>query len=450
MTITLGFLLPLIAYIALYVVLRKKRPAFIAPASLLAAAAVALISTLVILGVVFLSPQWPEGTQIAWTAVEANNKPLVIGGPREEAIVGWPNGSFSPSLKATANEKGEAVIEISGGNAFVLDSDQKEFLNGDPLVPGENKKIADYTFRVVKGQTLLTLVLLVLVPVPVFVATFVLARKKRFASPLLLACGAALVVPITVAAIAFLSPRLPEGLLPGWTQKIEVGKEGTDANVFFYLPNGSVGRARVYSLESQIEKTELAASQSEETMKLKHWAASVRLLLDSDGSVRILERKKTWTKQGKLPCKLSVIWPGLNLPVEIRKEDTKLIMDFPPPWRLVSPIPPSPDEIEALSKEKPVPSLPTTSHAQSKNKNASESAAQETQELKLVVTSRARPDDIAFLLPFGQGISDTRETLTLVKKAGSETVFPPNKNLRSKDDNVPPEYRQASRPEPMP
>lgn len=445
MTITLGFLLPLIAYIALYVVLRKKRPALIGPASVLAAAAVALISTLVILGVVFLSPQWPEGTQIAWTAVEANNKPLVIGGPREEAIVGWPNGSFSPSLKVTANERSQAVIELAGGSAFVYDNDKNDFLNGDPLLPGETKKIADYTFRVVKGQTLLTLLLLVFVPLVVFFAVLVLARRRQRASPLLLAFGAALVVPITVAAIAFLSPRLPEGLLPGWTQKVEVKKEGTDANAFFYLPNGSIGRTRVYSLESQIEKTESAASQSEEAMRLKQWAASVRLLLNGDGAVRVLVREKTWTNQRDLPCKLSVIWPGLNLPVEIRKEETKLIMDFLPPWRLVSPIPPSPDGTEAASKEKAIPNLPVTAHAQPENKNASESSTQEIQELTLVVTSRARPDDIAFVLPFGQGINDPRETLTLVKRPGNETIFAANKNLRSKDnqrDNVPPEYRQ--------
>src|SRR5262245_15091755 len=98
MTIALGFLLPLIAYIVLYVVLRKKRLSWIGPASPLAAASVAIISTLVILAVVFFSPQWPEGTQIAWTSVEANNKPLVVGGAREEAVVGWPNGSFTPSF----------------------------------------------------------------------------------------------------------------------------------------------------------------------------------------------------------------------------------------------------------------------------------------------------------------------------------------------------------------
>src|SRR5215208_3253005 len=182
MTIMLGFLLPLIAYIVLYVVVRKKRIAFISRTSAPAAAAVSLISTLVLLGVVFLSPQWPEGTQIAWTAVEAEGKPLVVGGPREEAVVGWPNGSFTPSFKVTAGEKNQAVIEISGGNAFIHDDEKSTYLNGDELLPGEPKKIGDYTFRVIKGKALLTISLLIFLPLVVFILVFALNRKKQPAS----------------------------------------------------------------------------------------------------------------------------------------------------------------------------------------------------------------------------------------------------------------------------
>jgi cell division protein FtsW (lipid II flippase) len=449
MTIALGFLLPLLLYIALYVWLRRKRPGSVGRAATLAAAGVALITSAFILGVAFLSPQWPEGTQIAWTAVEASSKPLVIGGAREEAVVGWPNGSFTPQLKITANEPAQAAIEISGGNAFVYDEDAKTYLNGDVLATGEPKKIGDYTFRVIKGRTLLTLSLLVFLPLAVFIAVFVLSRKKQSPPPprlaLLLAAGAALVIPLILVAVVFLSPRWPDSLLPAWTQKVEISKDGADVPAVFYLPNAFIGKARVYTLDSQIERSEtLAASQSEEIMRLKQWATGVRLLLSGDGTIHVLERDKVWPNSRPLPCKVQVIWPGLNLPAEIRKDGVKLVMDFPPPWRLVSPIPPSPNEVAATAQANDAPSLTPTAYAQSANRNSN--AVPETEELPLVVTSRARPDDIAFVLPFGQGINDPREMLTLVKQSGYETIFAPSKSLRSKDsarDNVPPEYRQA-------
>lgn len=446
MTIALGFLLPLIAYIVLYVVLRKKRLSWIGPASPLAAAGVAIISTLVILAVVFFSPQWPEGTQIAWTSVEANNKPLVVGGAREEAVVGWPNGSFTPSFRVTTNERSQAAIELAGGGAFVRDDDTRTFVNGDSLVPGERIKIADYTFRVVKGNTLLTVSLLIVLPIVVLVTVFAVIRRRRPGTApealALVALGASVLVPLIVGTAAFLSPQLPERLLPGWTQKVDIGMEGAGELAFFYLPNAFIGRPKVYTLESQIERTEALASQSEASLRLKQWAAGVRLLLDSDGALRILEREKVWTTQSKLPCKLSVIWPGLTLPIEIRKDDTKLVAEFPPPWRLVSPIPPPPDEADGAFQEKEVEQAAPNAQSESKNTNA----APAIQELPLVVTSRARPNDIAFVLPFGQGIADPREVLTLVRRSGYETIFAPNKNLRSTDDqrdSVPPEYRQS-------
>lgn len=367
-------------------------------------------------------------------------------GAREEAVVGWPNGSFTPSFRVTANERNQAAIELAGGGAFVRDDDDKMFLNGDSLAPGEQREISNYTFRVVKGNSLLTISLLIFLPMVVFVAVLVVIRKRQPASPpevsVLLALGACLLVPLIVGAVAFLSPQLPESLLPGWTQKVEITKAGADGHAFFYLPNAFIGRTKVYTLESQIEKSESIASQSEEMLRLKQWAAGVRLLLDNDGGLRVLDREKTWTAQRELPCKLSVIWPSLTLPVEIRKEDTKIVAEFPPPWRLVSPIPPLPDETDPASQEKSVPTAPTKAQSETKNSNVPPAI----QELPLVVTGGARPDDMAFVLPFGQGITDPREVLTLVRRPGYETIFAANKNLRTKDDhrdNVPPEYRQS-------
>ncbi|MGA9771292.1 MAG: FtsW/RodA/SpoVE family cell cycle protein [Blastocatellia bacterium] len=441
MIITLGFFLPIVAYISLYFFLRRKRPNLVGRSAILAAACVAVIAAFTVIAVAYISPQWPEGMQIAWTAIEANNKPLAVGGPREEAVVGWPNGSFTPSLKVTPGDNNQAAIEIGGGSGFIYDTEKDTYLNGDVLMPEQEQLIGSYTFRTTKGTRLVTILLGLGLPLGVFLLAFMLLRRRQSSRLLTLvtAAGLGLASPLLVVAVIFLAPHWPDRLLPAWTQKIEVTKEGTEARAAFYLPNAFIGKAKVYSLEPQIEKSDVAgASQSDDLIRLKQWATGVRLLLSSDGTVHILEHEKIWTAQRSLPCKLSVIWPGLNLPVEIRKEDVKLVMEFAPPWRLVSPMPPLPESEPVTVSSSDL--LPKAS-AQTENKNAS--AAPTAQEIPLIITSRARPNDQAFLLPLGKAINDPRETLILVKRAGYETVFLP-KNMRSQDsarDNVPSEYR---------
>src|SRR5437016_5921578 len=117
MMIALGFCSPLLVYLALYFLVPRKRLGLY---SFVATALIALISSLIVIRVVFLSEHWSKGTQIAWTGVEANGKRLSIGGPQEQAVVAWPNGSFAPWLKVSS-ENAAASIEFTEGRAFMLD-----------------------------------------------------------------------------------------------------------------------------------------------------------------------------------------------------------------------------------------------------------------------------------------------------------------------------------------
>src|SRR6185503_18568137 len=57
---------------------------------------VALVSAATLIGIINLSQHWPEATQVVWTGLESDLGGFSVGGPRERAIVGWPNGSCTP------------------------------------------------------------------------------------------------------------------------------------------------------------------------------------------------------------------------------------------------------------------------------------------------------------------------------------------------------------------
>src|SRR6185503_3018292 len=71
---------------------------------------IALISAATYIGITNLSQHWPEATQIVWTGLESDVRDFAIGGPRERAVVGWPNGSFTPSMRALSVTNGVAAL----------------------------------------------------------------------------------------------------------------------------------------------------------------------------------------------------------------------------------------------------------------------------------------------------------------------------------------------------
>ncbi len=353
MVIFLGFFLPLVAYLALYVWLGKKQvPTGLL--SMLLAAAIALWSAAWTLGVVFWSPEWRDSAQIAWTGVEASNKPMVIGGAREEAIVGWPNGAFSPKLTVAAANNQSASLEIANGLGFVFDENSKQFLNGEVIKPDETKTLDDYSL---KHST-------------------------------------------------------------GWFGKhyFEFFKDGKSIAKFSL----TTAKTKVFALETQLERSATEYGSSVALFNLQRWASGIRLLLTEEGEVRILERQMIYKQNCDMPCKLKILWTTLHIPFEVRKESEKIILNFPPPWRLASPIPAA----KRVLNEPPANSNTPTKNSPSASGNKNSDAVKpEVKTIPLTITSCPRPNDIAFVLPFGQGLNDSRTSINLLEKSGFETIF---------------------------
>lgn len=276
MTIVLWFFAPLLVYIALYFYARTR----LRRTSLIAAALIAFISSMAVLKGVFFSSHWPKGTEVAWTGIESTGDALSIGGPLEKAVVGWPNGSFAPSLKVTAISDDLATLEITAGRAFIFDESTGNCLNGTVIGPGEPQTFGEYTFHI--------------------------SRDWLF-----------------------------------WRYRLEISGSEHQTLADFRLPAFPEGRARVYSLEGLIETTEYKTRPDwARLIELKEWASGVRLLLTDDKEIRILEREKTWQAQCQLPCRLSVLWINLKQELVLRKQEGKVTLHFLPPWRLASPLPP--------------------------------------------------------------------------------------------------------------
>src|SRR5580765_326281 len=58
-----------------------------------------VIASSVVLAMTASSPFWFRSTEIAWTGLDAEtpSADLIVGGG-DQAVVGWPNGAFSPII----------------------------------------------------------------------------------------------------------------------------------------------------------------------------------------------------------------------------------------------------------------------------------------------------------------------------------------------------------------
>lgn len=283
MTIALGFLLPCLIYLALYPLLTRRFPAAAARLGLISAGSaflVALISSAVVLLTLAYAPHWPGRTQIAWTGVEVTGQPLIVGGPREQALIAWPNESFTPSLRAEARGETALAVEVAGGGAFVLDEKRGAFLNGTPLPDGSAQEVGGFTIKV--------------------------ARSWRL-----------------------------------WHSVEIVGEDGS-AWASFYMPAALVKRERVSALGPLVEEfcDEGVRADAARMLKLERWAQDLTLLVTRGGELMLLtpEAKKG---ECELPCELSLFWPRRRLPVSLKKEGVKLRMEFRPPRQFVSPLKPA-------------------------------------------------------------------------------------------------------------
>src|ERR1051326_3167037 len=106
----------------------------------------AVVASAIVFTLTAMSPFWSRSTEIVWTGLEAETpgSDLRIGGG-DQAIVGWPNGAFSPVIRFSGSQLGR--IEIAGGAGFVKHPNGA-FLNGVELPLGVPVSIRDFIIEV--------------------------------------------------------------------------------------------------------------------------------------------------------------------------------------------------------------------------------------------------------------------------------------------------------------
>jgi cell division protein FtsW (lipid II flippase) len=241
---------------------------------------VALITSLGLLFIVRFKTDWSERTQVEWTGFEVVGQPLVVGGPRDQAAVGWPNEAFSPILKVTARDEHTGAVEISGSEAFLYDEGENRFLNGTVIPIGSSRKIGDFSLR--------------------------------------------------------LSPHYYL-----W-QRLDVVDSNNEVWASFDLPTVLIKRDRVYALSERVEaySVEKVRENPAQLVKLENWADDFRLLLTVSGEVRVLGDEN---QQGhcEFPCKLSLFSVNRRLQFQINRDGAKLLLCYPPPRQMTAPLPPA-------------------------------------------------------------------------------------------------------------
>jgi cell division protein FtsW (lipid II flippase) len=300
MWILLGLLVPLIALVTVCAaessLRRRSQATWMVHLPQLAAAMVG-IWTVIALGVLVLrTGNWPRTTQIAWTGLEKDVTPaspeLAIGGPEQNAVIGWPNGTFAPSLTVTPDAgTNQATISIARGGAFVIRPESNSLVNGVPLAEGETKTFDGYRFELDGRSTW----------APYFVRTALFpftGYRLRVTAP-----SGEKVADFTMSR-------------PGW------------------LP-----WRNSYSLLS----LEYLNTRSDEEIKpnrvYENWSRPVLVAITNRG-LRILDRASIARTPCTLPCSLRLRWRSGSLNISIdRQPPSTLRVRFARPWRHVSPLP---------------------------------------------------------------------------------------------------------------
>lgn len=274
MIIFFCFLLPPLFYIIFHRLLTAARYRLLITSILLIAA----ISGGAVFVVTRYLGQWPEETQIVWAGVEAADGALNVGGVREESLVGWPNGSFTPTLRAQYADPKRASLEISGGGAFVFDDTKKVFLNGITLGAGVTQKIDRLSVR--------------------------------------------LNVPII------------------GTDTMEVFDDAGGLLTTVEIPATNPRKDQVLSISNMVGRmTSETPEEANRIVQVEKWATHKRLMRGKNDSVMLLD-DKVEKRECELPCRLTFQWPAQRLPVVVNGDGKKLALIFLPPWRTASPLPP--------------------------------------------------------------------------------------------------------------
>jgi cell division protein FtsI/penicillin-binding protein 2/cell division protein FtsW (lipid II flippase) len=285
----LGFVLPLLVFLILSLLIK-----FSPSRLLMLACGAALAPAITIWLLIFSSPYFSEGTQIAWTGVKATGSPLSIGGKPEESIVGWPTNAEEPQLVLHPGATGAAqlTLEIKGGGAFVFDEQKKQILNGESVSPGSTKLIGDYQIRV---------------------------------------------------------NRLGLSLTKMLSSEVEVlDAQGHSLAGFTLRENRTrslrplVANIPIDNVEDEAARERAVAAQQ----KLEEWAAGIWLFNHDGEKVQIVSRDSTQRIDLPGDTTLSVRWPTMNLTFDVSASRlpngvAQEQLSFESPWRLASPLPPA-------------------------------------------------------------------------------------------------------------
>ena len=121
MAILLGFLLPLLLFMAMMILfggrkVQSRRP--LIGAFLL----VGIWTTLAVYHVYWRSGGWQNATEIAWVGVGtgAQGKGLRIGGDDPASRCGWPREGFSPDVRIIPKGDASVQLTIRGGGGFLM------------------------------------------------------------------------------------------------------------------------------------------------------------------------------------------------------------------------------------------------------------------------------------------------------------------------------------------
>jgi cell division protein FtsW (lipid II flippase) len=141
MALLIGLLTPLVLYGLIVRFGSRRSPSVVA----LVCAVLALVTAGVTIG--RLGPR-TRPLQIAWTGIEQHDatRPLTIGGTRDAAVVGWPNGASEPRLQMQKTATAVS-LDINGGLAFLIDTNSGQYLNGSLMPLGSTIHTGPYTVR---------------------------------------------------------------------------------------------------------------------------------------------------------------------------------------------------------------------------------------------------------------------------------------------------------------
>ena len=282
MSLVLFFIL-LLGYAAAFLGAEQRQDKRVLGAWWPASIVVAFATGGVFLWILFSAELSKSATQIAWVGMSTRQgeDSLDLGGSRQQATIGWPNGAFSPAVSLKASAENEAGVTVSGGSGFVRGP--QGFLNGVPFGGSERAQIGAFALE-----------------------------ADSLPGRLCLRCTVKIrILDSSGNKVAQIEPRV-----------------GAGARVSSLYSNLTVDIAR-------LRKTDGGAAQA-----LESWSSNLRLLVSRTGLRVLAPDTAAVTAQVPLPAELTVYWAGQSQPVELRAAGERRIeATFLPPWRLASPLP---------------------------------------------------------------------------------------------------------------